>query len=209
MDHLLDGGSFIEYGPLAVAGQRSRRPIEELRRISPADGLVAGTGSINADEFGPEAARCLVMAYDYTVFAGTQGFMSHRKSDRVLELAERLRCPVVLFAEGGGGSFQRAAVCAVSWPTGEFGAMGLEGAVQLAYRSELAAITDELARKTRYDELVGKLYEHGKAVNIAPFLAFDDVIDPADTRHWLARSLQALPPEPVRTGKKRPNIDPW
>ena len=481
VDHLLDGGSFIEYGPLAVAGQRSRRPIEELRRISPADGLVAGTGSINADEFGPEAARCLVMAYDYTVFAGTQGFMSHRKSDRVLELAERLRCPVVLFAEGGGGrpgdtdnlgganpsnptfwrfarlsalvptigivsgrcfagnavllgacdviiatrdasigmggpvmiecgglgsytadevgpvsfqapngvvdivvgdeaqavdvakkylaffqgrvrefecadqrelrhvipenrlraydvrkvidllcdtdsvlelrrdfgpgmvtalariegrpigilannpqhlagaidadeadkaarfmqlcdafeipilslvdtpgfmvgpvaerralvrhtarmfvtaagvtvpmfvvvlrkgyglgamaigggSFQRAAVCAVSWPTGEFGAMGLEGAVQLAYRSELAAITDELARKTRYDELVGKLYEHGKAVNIAPFLAFDDVIDPADTRHWLARSLQALPPEPVRTGKKRPNIDPW
>jgi acetyl-CoA carboxylase carboxyltransferase component len=109
----------------------------------------------------------------------------------------------------GGGSFQRAAVCAVSWPTGEFGAMGLEGAVQLAYRSELAAITDEVARKTRYDELVGKLYEHGKAVNIAPFLAFDDVIDPADTRHWLARSLQALPPEPVRTGKKRPNIDPW
>ena len=56
---------------------------------------------------------------------------------------------------------------------------------------------------------VGKLYEHGKAVNIAPFLAFDDVIDPADTRHWLARSLQALPPEPVRTGKRRPNIDPW
>jgi acetyl/propionyl-CoA carboxylase alpha subunit/acetyl-CoA carboxylase carboxyltransferase component len=481
VDHLLDEGSFIEYGPLAVAGQRSRRSIEELRRISPADGLVAGTGSINAGEFGPEAARCLVMAYDYTVFAGTQGFMSHRKADRVLELAERLRCPVVLFAEGGGGrpgdtdnlgganpsnptfwrmsrlsalvptigivsgrcfagnavllgacdviiatrdasigmggpvmiecgglgtytadevgpvsfqapngvvdvvvddeaqavevakkylaffqgrlrdfecadqrelrhvipenrlraydvrkviellcdtdsvlelrrdfglgmvtalariegrpigilannpqhlagaidadeadkaarfmqlcdafeipilslvdtpgfmvgpvaekralvrhtarmfvtaagvkvpmfvvvlrkgyglgamaigggSFQRAAVCAVSWPTGEFGAMGLEGAVRLAYRAELAAITDEDARKQRYDELVNKLYEHGKAVNIAPFLAFDNVIDPAETRRWLARSLQALPPEPPRTGKRRPNIDPW
>lgn len=478
---LLDPGSFLEYGPLTVAGQRSRRSIEELRRISPADGLVAGTGSINEQLFGSEAARCMVMAYDYTVFAGTQGFMAHRKSDRILELTERLKLPLVLFAEGGGGrpgdtdnigganpsnptfwrfarlsalvplvgivsgrcfagnavllgacdviiatqdatmgmggpvmiecgglgsyspeevgpvttqapngvvdivvddeveavavakkylgffqgrasswehadqrqlrhvvpenrlraydvrkvidlladtdsvlelrkafglgivtvlariegrtigimannpqhlagaidadesdkaarfmqlcdafdipilslvdtpgfmvgpaaekralvrhtarmfvtaaglkvpmfvvvlrkgyglgamaigggAFQRAAVCAVSWPTGEFGAMGLEGAVRLAYRAELAAIEDEEARKQRYEELVARMYEHGKAVNIAPFLAFDDVIDPADTRHWLARSLLALPPAPPRTEKRRPNIDPW
>lgn len=478
---LLDENSFLEYGPLMVAGQRGRRSIEELRRLSPADGLIAGTGSLNADVYGIEAARCMVMAYDYTVLAGTQGFLSHRKADRMLELAERLRCPLVLFAEGGGGrpgdtdnigganpsnptfwrfarlsalvplvgvvsgrcfagnavllgacdviiatrdatigmggpvmieygglgqytpeevgpvsfqapngvvdvvvedeaeavkvartylgyfqgrlpnwefadqrelrhvvpenrlraydvrqvitlladtgsvlelrqafglgivtslvriegrtvgvmannpqhlagaidadeadksarfmqlcdahdipilslvdtpgfmvgptaerralvrhtarmfvtaaslkvpmfvvvlrkgyglgamaigggAFQRAAVAAVSWPTGEFGAMGLEGAVRLAYRAELQAIEDEAARQKRFEELVERMYEHGKAVNIAPFFAFDDVIDPAETRHWLARSLQALPPQAPRTGKRRPNIDPW
>src|SRR5690606_19087490 len=103
LEDLLDDGSFVEYGGLAVAGQRSRRTLEELRRISPADGLVAGTGSINASEFGDNAGRCMVMAYDYTVFAGTQGFMSHRKAERILELTERLRLPLVIFAEGGGG----------------------------------------------------------------------------------------------------------
>lgn len=481
LDDLLDHGSFVEYGGLAVAGQRSRRTLEDLRRISPADGLVAGTGSINASEFGGNAGRCMVMAYDYTVFAGTQGFMSHRKADRILELTERLRLPLIIFAEGGGGrpgdtdnigganpsnptfwrfarlsalvplvgilsgrcfagnavlvgatdviiatrdatvgmggpvmiecgglgtfapedvgpvsvqapngvvdivvedeteavavakrylaffqgsvstwdcadqralrhvvpenrlraydvrevielladtgsvlelrkdfglgvvtalarlegrtigiiasnpqhlagaidadeadkaarfmqlcdafdipilslvdtpgfmvgpaaekralvrhtarmfvtaagltvpmfvvvlrkgyglgamamgggSFQRAAVCAVSWPTGEFGAMGLEGAVKLAYRKELAAIDSDSERQERYETLVGQMYEHGKAVNIAPFLAFDDVIDPADTRRWLVTGLQALPPVAPRTGKRRPNIDPW
>lgn len=478
---LLDAGSFVEYGSLTVAAQRSRRDIETLRKISPADGLVAGTGTINAQAFGVEGGRCMVMAYDYTVFAGTQGFMAHRKSDRILELTERLRLPLVLFAEGGGGrpgdtdnigganpsnptfwrfarlsalvplvgilsgrcfagnavllgacdviiatrdatvgmggpvmiecgglgsfapeevgpvsvqapngvvdvvvedeaeavavaqkylayfqghlstwacadqralrqvvpenrlraydvrrvidlladtgsvlelrqafgpgivtalarvegrtigimannpqhqagaidadesdkaarfmqlcdafdipilslvdtpgfmvgpaaekralvrhtarmfvtaaglkvpmfvvvlrkgyglgamaigggAFQRAAVCAVSWPTGEFGAMGLEGAVKLAYRNELAAIESEADRQARYEELVARMYEHGKAVNMAPFLSFDDVIDPADTRHWLVRGLQALPPAAPREGKRRPNIDPW
>jgi acetyl/propionyl-CoA carboxylase alpha subunit/acetyl-CoA carboxylase carboxyltransferase component len=478
---LLDDGSFVEYGPLAVAGQRARRDLQQLREISPADGLVAGIGSVNAAQHGEQAARCMVLAYDYTVFAGTQGHYAHRKKDRMLELAERLRMPVVLFAEGGGGrpgdtdnigganpsnpsfwrfarlsglvptvgvvsgrcfagnaallgvcdviiatsdasigmggpvmiecgglgkvapddvgpmsfqapngvvdlvvpdeaaavaaakkylsyfqgpvaawrahdqhrlrhaipenrlrsydvrhiidtladadsvlelrrefglgvvtafirvegrpigvlasnsrhqagaidaddadksahfmqlcdafdipvlslcdtpgfmvgpaaekralvrhaarmfvtaaslqapmfvvvlrkgyglgamaigggSFQRASVFAVAWPTGEFGAMGLEGAVQLGYRNELAAIDDAEAREARYQELVNKLYEHGKAVNIAPFLSFDDVIDPADTRHWLSRGLKSLPPAVAREGKRRPAVDPW
>jgi acetyl-CoA carboxylase carboxyltransferase component len=109
----------------------------------------------------------------------------------------------------GGGSFQRSAVFAVSWPTGEFGAMGLEGAVQLAYRKELAGIQDETARDARYQELLGRMYEHGKAVNIAPFVSFDDVIDPGETRTWLGRSMRLLPPAPPRVGKRRPNIDPW
>jgi len=478
---LMDPDTFIEYGPLAVAAQRSRRPLEELRRISPADGLVAGIGSVNGDRFPDVDSRCMVLAYDYTVFAGTQGFHAHRKKDRALELAERFRLPLVVFAEGGGGrpgdtdnigganpsnptfwrfarlsalvplvgvttgrcfagnavllgacdviiatrdstigmggpamieygglgkvspeevgpvefqapngvidvvvedeaeavavakrylsyfqgpiadwacadqlalrhavpenrlraydvravietladqgsvlelrrafgpgvvtslarvegrplgivannplhlagaidadeadkaarfmqlcdafdipilslcdtpgfmvgpaaekralvrhaarmfvtsasltvpmfvvvlrkgyglgamaiggaSFQRASLFAVSWPTGEFGAMGLEGAVQLAYRNELAAIDDPQQRERRYRELVERMYEHGKAVNIAPFLAFDDVIDPADTRHWIVRGLRSLPPSERRRGKKRANIDPW
>jgi acetyl-CoA carboxylase carboxyltransferase component len=100
---LVDAGSFSEHGALAVAAQRSRRPLDELIAQTPADGLVTGIGTVNAAQFGAEAARCAVMAYDYTVLAGTQGVFNHQKSDRLLELAGRLKLPVVLFAEGGGG----------------------------------------------------------------------------------------------------------
>ena len=100
---LLDEGSFIEYGSLAVAAQRKILKEEELIRVSPADGLVAGFGSVNGREFGEEAGRCLALAYDYTVFAGTQGIMNHKKIDRMLELAHQWQTPIVLFAEGGGG----------------------------------------------------------------------------------------------------------
>ena len=88
---------------MALAAQRRRRSPEELLELSPADGLVAGTGTVNAGLFGEQAARCLAIAYDYTVFAGTQGVMNHKKTDRMLALAEQWRLPVVLFAEGGGG----------------------------------------------------------------------------------------------------------
>lgn len=100
---LLDPGSFSEYGNLALAAQRRRRSLEELIAQSPADGLVAGTGTVNATLFGAQAARCLVLAYDYSVFAGTQGMMNHKKTDRLLGLAREWQLPVVLFAEGGGG----------------------------------------------------------------------------------------------------------
>ena len=93
---LLDPGSFTEYGALAVAAQRSRRALAELERQTPADGLIAGTGTVN----GRPVA---VLAYDYTVLAGTQGVFNHRKSDRLLTLAAAQQLPVVLFAEGGGG----------------------------------------------------------------------------------------------------------
>ena len=100
---LCDAESFIEYGALTLAGQRRRRPLEELIALSPADGLVAGIGKINGAMFADEQARCMVLAYDYTVFAGTQGVMNHKKTDRLLRLAHQWKLPVVLFAEGGGG----------------------------------------------------------------------------------------------------------
>jgi len=100
---LVDDGSFIEYGGLALAAQRARMSTDELVQASPADGLIAGIGTVNAASCGPERARALVLAYDYTVFAGTQGGMSHKKLDRVLGVAAARRLPVVLFAEGGGG----------------------------------------------------------------------------------------------------------
>jgi acetyl-CoA carboxylase carboxyltransferase component len=100
---LCDEGSFIEYGAFAIAAQTRRRPVAELERQTPADGLVSGIGTVNAALVGAEAARCAVMAYDYTVLAGTQGLRNHAKKDRLLGLAHDLRLPVVLFAEGGGG----------------------------------------------------------------------------------------------------------
>ncbi len=100
---LCDPGSFVEYGALALAAQRRRRSLEELREMSPADGLICGVGTVNAGLFGEEAARCMAMTYDYTVFAGTQGFMNHKKMDRMFRLAEEQRLPLVVFAEGGGG----------------------------------------------------------------------------------------------------------
>ena len=100
---LFDDGHYREYGALALAAQRRRRSVEDLQARSPADGLITGTGTVNAAAFGPEQARCLALAYDYTVFAGTQGVMNHKKTDRMLQLAREWRIPVVLFAEGGGG----------------------------------------------------------------------------------------------------------
>lgn len=100
---LCDPGSFVEYGALALAAQRSRRTLEELQRLSPADGLVAGIGTVNAELFGAHRARCMVLAYDYTVLAGTQGYTAHEKKRRLLRLALKWRLPLVLFAEGGGG----------------------------------------------------------------------------------------------------------
>ena len=98
-----DPGNFIEYGALAVAAQTRRRTLEDLIANTPADGMVTGLGSINAKQFGPEASRCAVLAYDYTVLAGTQGMRNHHKTDRMLSIAHQLKLPVVLFAEGGGG----------------------------------------------------------------------------------------------------------
>ncbi len=477
---LLDDGSFIEYGALAIAAQRRRRSVEELIASSPADGLVSGLGSINAAQFGDEKARCLVLAYDYTVFAGTQGVMNHKKTDRMLHLAEQWRIPLVLYAEGGGGRpgdtdfvgvagldnmsfvglarlsglvplvgvvsgrcfagnaallgccdviiathdtslgmagpamieggglgkfapeevgpsdvqsangvidvlvedeteatriarqylayFQgdtadwqcadqrllrhavpenrlrvydirqvieqladsgsvlelrrhfaagmitalvriegkpfgliannpmhlggaidaeagdkaarfmqlcdafdlpiislcdtpgfmvgpeaektgtvrhvsrmfvtaasltvpfftvvlrkgyglgaqamaagsfHAALFTVAWPSGEFGAMGLEGAIRLGYAKELAAVEDTQERQALFDKLVAAAYRNGKGLNMASYLEIDDVIDPADTRRWLLRGLASTPKPAVRHGKKRPLIDTW
>ncbi|MDT5118382.1 MAG: hypothetical protein QOE30_4121, partial [Mycobacterium sp.] len=100
---LIDAGSFVEYGALAIAAQRSRRSEADLIANTPADGLVAGLATIGADRFGRAAAEVVVVSYDYTVLAGTQGMRNHAKTDRVFELAARKRLPVVLFAEGGGG----------------------------------------------------------------------------------------------------------
>jgi acetyl-CoA carboxylase carboxyltransferase component len=100
---LCDAGSFEEYGSLVVAAQRARRDLDDLIHHTPADGLIAGIGRINGDRFDDLHSRAAILSYDYTVLAGTQGQMNHRKKDRLFALIERLGLPVVLFAEGGGG----------------------------------------------------------------------------------------------------------
>ena len=96
LEDLCDRGTFNEYGGLAVAAQRDRRSVDDLIANTPADGFIGGLGRVNGSE-------CVVMSYDYMVLAGTQGYYGHHKKDRLFELAARLRRPVVLLAEGGGG----------------------------------------------------------------------------------------------------------
>lgn len=93
---LCDPGSFVEYGGLVVAAQRQKRSSEELAVKTPHDGIVTGVGAINGE-------MCVILAYDYTVLAGTQGYWGHKKKDRMLAVAGEQRMPVVLYAEGGGG----------------------------------------------------------------------------------------------------------
>jgi acetyl-CoA carboxylase carboxyltransferase component len=107
-----------------------------------------------------------------------------------------------------GGSF-KAPIFTVAWPTGEFGGMGLEGAVKLGYRNELAAVEEPEKRKELFDEMVERMYRHGKAVNTASHFEIDDVIDPLDSRKWIVAGLRSAPPKATRAGKKRPNIDTW
>lgn len=477
---LCDEGTFVEYGSVVVAGQRRRRSMEDLIKNTTGDGMVAGLGQINGNLFAEDQSRAMIMSYDYMVLAGTQGMKNHDKKDRLFEVAEQFKLPVVLFAEGGGGRpgdtdgsgvagldclaftyfaklsglvptvgittgrcfagnavllgccdviiatqgsnigiggpamieggglgvftpdevgpmdvqvpngvvdievadeaeavrrakqylsyFQgpidtweapdprelrfmvpenrlryydmrkviegiadvgsvlelrpqwgigiitafirvegrpmgliannpahlsgaidapgadkgtrfmqlcdafdipivslcdcpgimvgpeiektavvrhaarmfvtsanidvplmtivtrkgyglgaqamagggfKSTLFTVTWPTGEFGGMGLEGAVKLGYRKELQAIEDPAERAAAYEKMVADMYKRGKAVNMASHFELDDVIDPAETRHWIVRGLKSVPPKPQRQGKKRPNVDTW
>jgi len=107
-----------------------------------------------------------------------------------------------------GGSFKEP-LFTVAWPTAEFGGMGLEGQVKLGFRQELAEIEDVEERTRRYEELVDRAYQRGKALNAGVSFAVDDVIDPADTRRWVGNAMRSVPqPQRLRT-KKRRNIDTW
>ena len=97
----------------------------------------------------------------------------------------------------------------VAWPTGEFGGMGLEGAVKLGFQKELAAVEDPAARRELFESMVAHAYEIGKGVSMASYFEIDDVIDPAESRRWIMTALRSAPPVLPRSGKKRPCIDAW
>jgi acetyl/propionyl-CoA carboxylase alpha subunit len=103
IDDMCDPGTFVEFGSLVLSGRRRTVPMEQLIDESPADGLIMGLAQINGEHFPEDKSRAVVVSYDYTVMAGTQGHMGHHKQDRMFEMAEKWRVPVVIFCEGGGG----------------------------------------------------------------------------------------------------------
>lgn len=187
-------------------------------------------GAIDANS-ADKAARFLRLcdAFDLPVVSlcDTPGFMvgpdaertaTVRHLTRLLVAGANLDVPfgfVALRKAYGLGAQAMAAgslkvpLFAVSWPSGEFGPMGLEGAVRLGYRRELDAVDDPAQRKEMFEAMVSAAYEHGKALNVASAFEIDDVIDPADTRRWITTLLTGPDPAPVRTGKKRPFVDTW
>ncbi|PKM26496.1 MAG: carbamoyl-phosphate synthase large subunit, partial [Gammaproteobacteria bacterium HGW-Gammaproteobacteria-12] len=198
-------------------------------------GLIANNpahlgGAIDAVA-GDKAARFLQLceAHDLPIVSlcDTPGFMvgpeaekqaTVRHVSRLFVTAASLTVPffTLVLRKGYGlgaqamaaGSFHSPLFTA-AWPTGEFGAMGLEGAVRLGFAKELAAQPDDTTRQALFDKLVAKAYENGKALNMASYLEIDAVIDPADSRTWLLRGLAAIP-RPVRgEGRKRPFVDTW
>jgi acetyl-CoA carboxylase carboxyltransferase component len=140
-----------------------------------------------------------------------------RRVSRMFVVAGTMSVPVftVVLRKGYGlgaqamaaGSFH-APFFIVSWPTGEFGGMGLEGAVRLGYRKELEAQPTPEAREELFKKMVEQSYARGKAINMAAYLEIDDVIDPSDTRRWIMRGLRSLPPQ-ERSGKRRTFVDTW
>ena len=107
----------------------------------------------------------------------------------------------------GGGTYDN--FFTVSWPTGEFGPMGLEGAVTLGYRRELDAVEDPVEKKALYDRLLDEYYQQGKAIRVASTLEIDAVIDPAETRAWVLSGLGSVRLRPPLSGRKRPFVDTW
>lgn len=120
-----------------------------------------------------------------------------------------LRKAYGLGAQAMAGGDMKQPMFTAAWPTGEYGGMGLEGQMKLGFRNELAAIGAPGARRIRHDELAAAAYERGRALNGGVSFAFDDVIDPADSRFWIVRALESVPPPGERKAKKRPNVDTW
>jgi acetyl-CoA carboxylase carboxyltransferase component len=186
-------------------------------------------GAIDADG-ADKAARFLQLcdAHDLPVLflCDTPGIMvgpeserqaTVRKASRLFVLGASITVPfgTIVLRKGyglgaqamAGGSFKSPLFC-ISWPTGEFGGMGLEGAVRLGYRKELEAIDDPAEQERVFQEMVDRMYEHGKALNAASHFEIDDVIDPADSRRWIT-TLLLTGDRPERHGKKRPAVDTW
>ncbi|MEK1907336.1 MAG: carboxyl transferase domain-containing protein, partial [Pseudomonas sp.] len=180
---------------------------------------------------GDKAARFMQLcdAFDIPMVSlcDTPGFMvgpeaekqaTVRHVSRMFVAAASLSVPffTVVLRKGYGlgaqamaaGSFH-SPLFTIAWPSGEFGAMGLEGAVRLGFSKELEAQPDEAAKQALFDKLVAKAYQNGKGLNMASYLEIDAVIDPLETRAWLLRGLNSAPRPAARNGKKRPFVDTW
>jgi acetyl-CoA carboxylase carboxyltransferase component len=231
IDTLADTGSVLELRPKFGIGI-----ITALIRVEGRPfGLIANNpmhlgGAIDAPG-ADKAARFMQLcdAFDIPIvtLCDTPGFMVGPEAERTAQVRHFCRMFVVgagvtvpwfaiVLRKGYGlgaqamvgGSFHNPFFI-VSWPTGEFGGMGLEGAVRLGFRKELEAVEDPKEREALFESMVAMAYQHGKALNMASVQEIDDVIDPVETRSWLMRGLRSVPPPEPRTGKKRPCVDAW
>lgn len=150
---------------------------------------------------GPEAEKTAMVRRVARMFVGAANI-------KVPMLTIVLRRGYGLGAQAMAGGSTQAPFFTIAWPTGEFGGMGIEGAVNLAYRKELAAIDDEAERRRRFEQHVAELYDKGKATAFASVLEIDGVIDPAESRRWIVRALESLPLPVKGAGKRRPFVSP-
>jgi acetyl-CoA carboxylase carboxyltransferase component len=230
VDGLADTGSVLELRRGFGAGMITALVRVEGRPM----GLIANDpahlgGAIDRDA-ADKAARflqlCDAFGLPVVSLCDTPGFMvgpaseqqaTVRHFSRLFVTGANLSVPLGLVvvrkcyglgAQGMAGGSLKAPTFAVAWPTGEFGGMGIEGAVRLGYRKELEAIADSAEREARFQEMVAAEYERGKALSVATVFEIDDVIDPAATRQWIT---SAFPPAPVgpRERKVRPHVDTW
>ena len=231
IDALADTGSVLELRPDFGPGMITALARFEGRPV----GILANnpqhlSGAIDSDG-SDKGARfmqlCDCFDIPIVVLCDTPGMMVGpeiertalvRHCSRLFVTGANLSVPLVtiilrkaygLGAQAMAGGHTKRPNLTVAWPTAEHGGMGLEGQMKLGFRNELAAISDPDARKARYDELVATAYERGKALNAGASFAFDDVIDPADTRRIIVQTLESVPQVPPRTGKKRPFLDTW
>ena len=231
IDILADTGSVLELRPKFGPGMITALARLEGRPV----GIVANnpqflSGAIDSDG-SDKAARfmqlCDCFDIPVVVLCDTPGMMVGpeiertalvRHCSRMFVTGANLSVPLVtivlrkaygLGAQAMAGGHTKRPMLTVAWPTAEHGGMGLEGQMKLGFRNELAAIEDPKERAERYAELVAAAYERGKALNAGVAFAFDDVIDPADTRWCIIGALTSAPPPTARTGKKRPYVDTW
>lgn len=212
IEGLADTGSFLELGAKHAPGLVTGF----LRIEGRAMGLMANNphhlgGALDAPA-SAKGARFLNLCSRFWLpvlsLCDTPGFMVGPESEKqggvaaacaLIAAGAELQSPMfcVFLRKGygigaqamAGGSFANP-VFSISWPTGEFGPMGLEGGVRLGYAKELEAEKDAQARQALYDKLVARAYAEGGAINVASFNEIDAVIDPLDTRDWLSRGLR-------------------
>jgi acetyl-CoA carboxylase carboxyltransferase component len=206
-----DEGSLLELrggfgaGMITALARIGGRPVGFLANDpSHLGGAIDGEAADKASDF---MQLCNTFDIPLVFFCDTPGFMVGPEAEEtgLVKRAARLFttgadlavpfCTVVLRKGYGlgaqsmaGGSF-KAPIFTVSWPTGEFGGMGLEGAVKLGFRKELEAIEDLQARDAMFRQMVALAYERGKAINMAEHFEIDAVIDPADTRAWIGTAI--------------------
>jgi len=213
VETLMDEGSVLELRGGFGAGM-----VTALARIEGTPvGVIANNpkhlgGAIDgeaADKASDFMALCSAFGIPLVFVCDTPGFMVGPEAEEtgMVKRAARLFttgaqlevpfCTVVLRKGYGlgaqsmaGGSF-KAPAFTISWPTGEFGGMGLEGAVKLGFRKELDSIGDPVAREKMFAQMVALAYERGKAINMAEHFEIDAVIDPADTRRWILTGIRS------------------